>query len=208
MMILSGIDLAENESLATSMFRDRAKQFRDRLRWDVDVNEKGEEKDEYDLPDTIYVVVADDLGAHEGSMRLRPFTSPTMLSDHFPFLMPDDSLVGPSFWECTRFCISEKAPRKATALRLFGAGAKIMKEHDLKGLAGIFDPFMERIYRKYGVPPTVLGEASDEHSGTVKLGIWQNDELTHAWLDQRLKNRAANCDIAYSPTLAGKRFFH
>jgi acyl homoserine lactone synthase len=44
--ILGGA-LGAHGALAESMFRDRAAQFRDRLKWDVTVDARGWERDEY-----------------------------------------------------------------------------------------------------------------------------------------------------------------
>lgn len=49
------------------MFRDRAAQFKTRLKWQVDVDENGFERDEYDALNPIYVVLENNLGRHEGS---------------------------------------------------------------------------------------------------------------------------------------------
>ena len=42
-------ELADNPTLHESMFKDRAHQFRERLDWDVEVDQFGFERDEYDL---------------------------------------------------------------------------------------------------------------------------------------------------------------
>ena len=38
------------------MFRDRASQFKTRLKWQVDVDENGFERDEYDALNPLYVM--------------------------------------------------------------------------------------------------------------------------------------------------------
>ncbi|MEP5728737.1 MAG: acyl-homoserine-lactone synthase [Sulfitobacter sp.] len=203
--LLSGTELKQHELLAHSMFIDRARQFRDRLGWDVKVLENGEERDEYDLPHTLYVIAEDSDGSHAGSMRLLPTTSNTMISDHFAFIVPDASVTSPFIWECTRFCVSESASQKATALRLFGAGAQILERYELSGLVGVFDPLMERIYRKYGVSPEVLGEAKDNsRMGSIKLGLWHNDNLARALLEQRLEVEAADTLVQFPPSASNE----
>lgn len=185
--VLSGKDLEKNQDLAQSMFKDRAKQFHDRLGWEVSVDHTGQEKDEYDLPHTMYVVALSQDGLHAGSMRLLPTTSNTMISDHFQHLVNGIDFVSPTIWECTRFCLSEKTCSRATALQLFTAGADILQQHQLEGFIAVFDPFMERIYRRYGVQPEVLGTVCDDKGRTVKVGIWHDDNLVRNVLFERTK---------------------
>lgn len=52
--------------LRDTMFRDRAEQFKKRLGWAVSVNEAGEERDEYDDMNPLYVIWEDAHGDHGG----------------------------------------------------------------------------------------------------------------------------------------------
>ena len=70
-------DLHRFPRLRDTMFRDRAEQFKKRLGWAVSVNEAGEERDEYDDLNPLYVIWEAD-GRHGGSMRFLPTTGPTM----------------------------------------------------------------------------------------------------------------------------------
>ena len=45
---LYGDQLSDHPLLRDTMFRDRAAQFKTRLKWQVDVDENGFERDEYD----------------------------------------------------------------------------------------------------------------------------------------------------------------
>lgn len=78
--------LDEYPILKNEMFRDRALQFHQRLRWDVHVDMHGEEHDEYDRMDPLYIIVESPDGRHEGSMRLMPTMGATMVNDHFLYL--------------------------------------------------------------------------------------------------------------------------
>lgn len=53
--------------LANTTFRDRASQFRDRLKWDVHVDAQGYERDEYDAQDPLYVIWQNPEGRHGGA---------------------------------------------------------------------------------------------------------------------------------------------
>ena len=75
---LYGDSLAEHSRLAQSMFRDRAKQFSERLGWEVSVDDAGEERDQYDALNPLYVIWQRPDGLHGGSMRFQPTTGRCM----------------------------------------------------------------------------------------------------------------------------------
>ncbi len=81
-----GNDLTHYPKLRDTMFRDRADQFKTRLNWAVDVDGNGQERDEYDDLNPLYVIWETPAGSHGGSMRLLPATGPTMVNDHFGHL--------------------------------------------------------------------------------------------------------------------------
>jgi len=66
-------DLIQYPSLRSSMLRDRATQFHDRLKWEVTVDADGYEMDQYDRLNPLYVIW-DEGGVHGGSMRFLPTT--------------------------------------------------------------------------------------------------------------------------------------
>ena len=166
-----GDDLTLFPLLADGMFRDRAAQFRDRRGWDVRVDETGKERDEYDALNPLYVMWQNPDGSHGGSMRFLPTTGPTMINDHFLELTGGVKIESPVIWECTRFCLNAKAgPRVAACLML--AGGEIMQRFGVNHFVGIFDRPMERIYRKIGASPTILGSKGEGRERT-SVGLWQ-----------------------------------
>ena len=60
-------DFDQFPDFVDQMFKDRAFQFRDRLGWPVDVDDKGWETDQYDLLDPLYVMVKGSDGSHIAS---------------------------------------------------------------------------------------------------------------------------------------------
>ena len=54
---LYGDQLSDHPLLRDTMFRDRAAQFKTRLKWQVDVDENGFERDEYDALNPLYVIL-------------------------------------------------------------------------------------------------------------------------------------------------------
>ena len=75
----------EHANLLNDMFRLRARVFRDRLKWNVEVVD-GMERDRYDNEDPVYIISTDENRKRViGSLRLLPTTGPTLLSSRtFP----------------------------------------------------------------------------------------------------------------------------
>ncbi len=171
-------DLTRFPRLRDSMFRDRADQFSKRLGWDVRVNAAGEERDEYDAMNPLYVIWEGADGCHGGSMRFLPTTGDTMVNDHFSHLTDGVRIESPLIWECTRFCLSPGADRRVSAALALGAG-ELMQAFHLKHFVGVFDPRMERIYRLMGLEPDVLGTAG-EGRDKIGVGLWEMNEAAFA----------------------------
>jgi len=125
-------DLGAHAKLQDTMHKDRATQFRDRLKWEVSVDARGWEQDEYDALNPLYVIWEEPDGSHGGSMRFLPTSGRTMVNEHFADLM-DTTITSPLIWECTRFCLAPKASsRVAAALML--AGGELMRAFQLTHL--------------------------------------------------------------------------
>ena len=157
--------------LKRSMFTDRADQFRTRLGWDVAVDAQGEERDEYDGMNPLYVIWERPDGRHGGSMRLLPTVGRCMVNDHFPHLTGGVRIESPLIWECTRFCLSrETGPGAAAALML--AGGEVMRGFGVAHYVGVFDARMVRIYKRIGASPEVLG-SQGEGRERISVGLWE-----------------------------------
>ena len=179
---LYGSELVRHPRLATSMFRDRADQFRTRLGWDVTVDATGAERDEYDRLNPLYVIWETAQGTHGGSMRFLPTSERTMVNDHFGHLI-EGPIKSPLIWECTRFCLSRgAAPHVAAALML--GGGEIMRNFGVKHFVGVFDARMVRIYRMIGASPEVLG-SQGEGRERISVGLWAFSEAAQQRVAQR-----------------------
>ena len=168
-------DLAKFPTLRSGMFQDRRVQFKERQGWDVSVNEFGEEIDQYDQLNPLYVIAELD-GQHHGSMRFLPTVGRTLVNEHFTQLNDGLEIRNPLIWECTRFCISPFANRAGNvAAMLMLAGAELGLRFGLRQSVGVFDARMTRIYKRIGWAPEVLGTeilGSEETS----VGLWQFSE--------------------------------
>lgn len=168
-----GDALVSRSNLAHSMFLDRAEQFETRLGWEVSVNDLGEERDEYDFLNPLYVIVANTDGQHEASMRLLPTTGKTMVNDHFREITHGALIESPTIWECTRFCTSPNA-RPHAATKLMAAGGKVMQEYCVDHFVGVFDRKMLPVYRMIGCVPTIVGWSKSDRNKTG-VGLWEYD---------------------------------
>ena len=171
---LMGNDLDTFPALRDSMFKDRAQQFRQRLGWEVAVDGRGWECDQYDALNPVYVIWQQPNGGHGGSMRFLPTLGRTMVNDHFRHLTGGRRISHPKMWECTRFCLSEGAAPSVSAALMLG-GAQLGVGFGLARAVGVFDARMVRIYRMLGWEPSVLGSAGED-AQAVSLGIWEFSE--------------------------------
>lgn len=170
-------DLFRRPVLAASMFRDRAAQFRDRLGWDVSVDDRGCEFDQYDAHNPLYLIIEDENGEHVGSTRIMPTTGPTMVEDHFLDLTGGVPLKSALIWESTRFCISPRLKERSRAgLRapamLLWAGTEIAMRAGVEFYVAVFGEAMFRFYSSNGWMPEVLGER-DSPEGRIYAGLWE-----------------------------------
>lgn len=188
--------LSRFPKLRDTMFRDRADQFHTRLGWEVTVTEAGEERDQYDALNPLYVIWERPDGSHGGSMRFLPTSGRTMLNEHFCNLLNGRPLHNPKIWECTRFCLArDSAPNVSAALML--GGAEVGTGFDLSFSVGVFDARMIRIYNRLGWAPMVMG-TSGEGREAISAGLWAFSEaVTH-----RL------CEKAGIPRAMSRLWFH
>ena len=160
--------------LKTTMFRDRAAQFRKRLAWEVEVDQDGFERDGYDAKNPLYVIWEQADGSHGGSMRFLPTTGDTMVNDHFLHLTDGVAIRHPMIWECTRFCLAKASDPLVSAALMLG-GAEVGIGFHLTDAVGVFDARMVRVYRRLGWSPTLLGSEGTGRDAT-SVGLWAFSE--------------------------------
>jgi acyl homoserine lactone synthase len=163
-------ELSAFPKLARTMFTDRATQFRDRMKWEVSVDDNGEERDVYDHLNPLYVIWQHRDGSHGGSMRFLPTTGSTMVEDCFLHLTDGVRIVSPFIWECTRFCLARDAGRTVSAALMLG-GLDLGLSQGLSHAIGVFDARMVRIYRALGWPPAILG-TDGQGAEKTSVGLW------------------------------------
>ncbi|WP_425043721.1 acyl-homoserine-lactone synthase [Primorskyibacter sp. S87] len=175
--------LHHHPELAHAMFRDRADQFQTRLGWDVSVNQNGEEQDQYDELNPLYVIWEEPNGGHGGSMRFLPTTGPVMVNDIFGHLTGGSPICSPLIWECTRFCLARGTSSNVAAALMLGGG-EIMTGFGIQHFAGVFDERMVRIYKAIGSSPEILG-SEGEGRDRISVGLWEYSSQAQARVASR-----------------------
>ncbi|MEO0938159.1 MAG: acyl-homoserine-lactone synthase [Pseudomonadota bacterium] len=182
-------DLHAFPLLSETMFKDRADQFKTRLGWDVTVDARGFERDQYDALNPLYVIWEEADGTHGGSMRFLPTTGRTMVNEHFSDVMGGGTVRSGKIWECTRFCLARGASSHVAAALMLGGG-ELMQNFGVEHFVGVFDARMVRIYRMIGSSPDVLGSTGTGRD-QISVGLWHFDEAAAAQVAQRAGISAA-----------------
>jgi N-acyl-L-homoserine lactone synthetase len=193
-VVIEKYNAHEYSDLMDEMFRLRARVFRDRLKWDVQVAD-GKERDKYDDEGPVYLIYADDESRRvKGSLRLLPTTGPTVLADIFCDTLPDAMhLSAPTIWECTRFCLEEdifsRGHREELLLAsaiLIAALGDVAIRAGIESIVGNFDSTMLRLYRRIGCEVEVLG-STQRYGRPVYLGLFPITEPIVRKVKGRLK---------------------
>jgi N-acyl-L-homoserine lactone synthetase len=194
-VVIEQYNAHEYSDLMDEMFRLRARVFRDRLRWDVQVAD-GKERDKYDDEGPVYLIYADDESRKvKGSLRLLPTTGPTVLADIFRDTLPDAvHLSSPTTWECTRFCLEDhnlsfghREELLIASTILIAALGDIAIAAGIESIVGNFDSTMLRLYRRIGCEVEVLG-STQRYGRAVYLGLFPISETIVRNVKARLKN--------------------
>lgn len=187
--------------LLDEMFRLRARIFRDRLNWDVEVTD-GLERDSYDDERPVYIINSDDNTREvKGSLRLLPTTGPTLLADVFSDTLPDAvHLSAPTIWECSRFCLDDKLLDRGQQQEILFASAVLLEalgnvalRTGIELIIGNFDASMLRLYRRIGCEVEVLGSTL-KYGLPVYLGLHPISEP----IIRRIKAKLKNTELAFA----------
>lgn len=171
MRLVSGAPKNLPEGLYSKVARYRHKVFVERLGWQLQTN--GEvELDQFDRPDTVYVVAQNESGDIFGCARLLPTTHPYLLKEIFPQLLNGlPPPCSPEIWELSRFSAMNFNSRTTSALTQFSASitARLLQEsiacaaaHGAKRLITVSPTGIERLLRRSGVqahragPPIIV----------------------------------------------------
>jgi len=199
---LRGTDLFLQPKLAASMFKDRNKQFVERLAWQLQVDQNGFERDEYDDLNPVYVIIENEDGLHDASLRLMPTTGRTMINEYFLDALGGRAVRRRNTWECTRFCISPAADR-SLAIELLAATGRLMSELQITRLVAVYDRQMKIQYRRSNISPTQLGWVI-RPEGSIYAGQWSfsKEKMNDLSCRSRIYGATVEISLANSPLTA------
>lgn len=192
--------LSPGMEVALATYRYRV--FIETLRWQLPV-ENGLERDQFDRPDTLYVIARDIAGSVCGCARLLPTTQAYLLDEVFPGLM--NGAPAPhttDVWELSRFSTKANGerttPSRDEARRrfcmLFAAVVEAAIEQGANRLITFTAMGVERILRNIGMhahrvgPPQLIDgepvlalwiELDDQTRQALNLPVASPQSITH-----------------------------
>lgn len=159
---IDGLNRDRYGQVLEDMFQLRGRVFRDRLGWEVTIDDQGREIDAFDSLDPVYLVRMNDKGNVVGCLRLLQTTGPHMLSDVFHEILDGaPPLRDPLLWESTRFCVDTErleqgrganSIAQATSELQIGA-LELGMEVGLRDIVTVVDPIMNRVLIRSGNKP-------------------------------------------------------
>jgi N-acyl-L-homoserine lactone synthetase len=179
MQLLSGAPKTLPVGLYEQAARYRQQVFVERLGWELQTSQ-GMEADQFDRPDTVYVVAQNDQHEIIGCARLLPTHRPYLLGEVFPQLMNSLPVpCSPDVWELSRFaagCLDDtkEEPVSPSLLNpmlspiaepLLREAIRYAAAHGAKRLITVSPLGVERLLRRAGIEarragPPVLVEGS------------------------------------------------
>lgn len=157
MDVLSGNAVSLTDRLFQELGKYRRDIFIEKLGWELEAR-NDLELDQFDRPDTIYVLARDENQGVVGCARLLPTTSPYLLGEVFPHLL--NGMQPPSsteIWELSRFAAtgsmgSNAGPQHPSklALEILKVAAEYARRRGAKRLITVSPLAMERLLQKTG----------------------------------------------------------
>lgn len=177
--------------LLFDMHRLRARVFKDRLKWDVHVDEQGLEIDQFDLPEAVYLLCLDDQQRVIGSWRLLSSEGPTMIRDVWPeyletLPMPESDDV----FEVSRFAISSLKEKPAEALleshqvvaKLFCALTELCISVGINRIFTLYDDRIAKVLQRIDCVPQNTSTALPIDGIPCRVGCFNTDDAMLARL--------------------------
>ncbi len=119
MDVISGVQEELGQDLYSKVARYRHQVFVERLGWQLQSRD-GAELDQFDRPDTLYIVAQSEQGCITGCARLIPTTRPYLLGEVFPQLLNGlPPPCHPDVWELSRFASVDFNAKPTSTLSQF-----------------------------------------------------------------------------------------
>lgn len=179
MHISSGAPERLPDGLHAALGRYRHTVFIERLGWRLDTP-AGVERDQFDRPDTVYVVAQDDGGRITGCVRLLPTTRPYLLGEVFPQLLNGlPPPASPDVWELSRFAAVDLNGRAAPGSPFSASiAAALLREavacaaaHGAKRLISVSPVGVERLIQRAGFRAHRAGAPTIVDGGAI-VALW------------------------------------
>ncbi len=187
-LVVDGLNRDRFTSLLDEMFQLRARVFRDRLGWDVQVRD-GREIDMFDDLDPAYLLLLDENMNVVGCNRMLQTTGPHMLSDVFDdILCGQPPLRSATVWENTRFCVdTERLKRPGSSKTVSYATCELMvgileygRDSGISDVISVIDPLMDRVLKRSdNAPYDYIGQ-------TVQMGKTKAMAALNDCTDERI----------------------
>ncbi len=142
--------------------------FSDRMKWNVNISKEGLEIDDFDLPESVYILSRDQIGRVCGVWRMLPTTSPSMIRNIWPeFLETLPIECDDNIWELSRFGVHLYDDGSAehinnvshiTAELIIG----LLKVCNMAGINHVYTMYNRQIARSVGRIGFAAAETSDE----------------------------------------------
>lgn len=168
--IISGTRCSLTDELMDSLTRFRYRVFVKMLGWNLPCSDE-QELDQFDRPDTIYLVARQDAEV-VGTARLLPTHRPYLLGEIFPQLMHDQPIPNdPAVWELSRFTAVNLGKRSVgqasrqfssrLAVQLLHSVLELAAEHRIQRLITVSPLGVERLLQRarfsaYRAGPTLI----------------------------------------------------
>lgn len=183
------LELPNNLEQALASYRHKV--FVESLGWELPNANAGLERDQFDRPDTVYVITQDNQGNINGCARLLPTTQPYLLGDVFPQLLNGAPIpCTTDVWELSRFAAvnllaSDKKEQFQVKLTktLLAAALRCAEQHGAKRIITVSPVGIERLLHRYGVHAHRAGPAM-VIDGYPIFACWiELDEITRKALE-------------------------
>jgi acyl homoserine lactone synthase len=166
------------------MHRLRKRVFKDRMGWEVRLDQDGLEVDQFDLPDTVYLLALDDERHVIGNWRLLPTMGPTMIRDVWPqFLSSIDMPYDPTVWETSRFAVDSLKGNSQEGLaqiqkatqELFCGLTELCLLCGIQKIITMYDMRIARLLQRLDCPPLKVSEKIKITDIQCQVGIFATD---------------------------------
>ena len=175
---------AGKTKLLFDMHRLRKRVFADRMKWPVTIVSNDLEIDQFDLPETVYLLCLNKDGKVVGNWRLLATTGPTMIRDVWPeFLftlpMPTDQFV----WEASRFAVESNTEEPEERVRqlneftaeLFCALTELSILCGIREIYTLYDMRIARLLKRLDCEPVYVSEKRKIGDYLVQTGVFRTD---------------------------------